>query len=45
MSYQQKVQKRCAFLIFHQMAKAHPDYLNYFPMPKESISAQTLNIN
>ncbi len=42
MSYQQKVEKDMPFLFPTKWLKAHPDYLNYFPMPKESVSAQTL---
>ncbi|HEY7572304.1 MAG TPA: hypothetical protein VH796_13135 [Nitrososphaeraceae archaeon] len=30
------------FLFPTKWLKAHPDYLNYFPMHKESVSAQTL---
>ena len=42
MSYQQKVEKDVPFLFPNKWLKANPDYLNYFPMPKESVSAQTL---
>lgn len=42
MSYQQKVEKDVPFLFPTRWLKANPDYLNYFPFPKESVSAQTL---
>ena len=42
MSYQQKVEKDVPFLFPTKWLKANPDYLNYFPFPKESVSAPTL---
>ena len=42
MSYQQKVEKDVPFLFPTKWLKANPDYLNYFPMPKESVSAQAI---
>jgi pimeloyl-ACP methyl ester carboxylesterase len=42
LSYHQKVEKDVPFLFPTKWLKAHPDYLNYFPFPKESVSAQTL---
>jgi pimeloyl-ACP methyl ester carboxylesterase len=41
-SYHQKVEKDVPFLFPTKWFKANPDYLNYFPFPKESVSAQTL---
>ncbi|MGB7954912.1 MAG: alpha/beta hydrolase [Candidatus Nitrosopolaris sp.] len=42
MSYQQKAEKDIPFLFPTKWFKANPDYLNYFPSPKESVSAQAL---
>jgi pimeloyl-ACP methyl ester carboxylesterase len=41
-SFQQKVEKDVPFLFPTKWLKANPDYLNYFPFPKESTSAQAL---
>ena len=42
MSYQQKAEKDIPFLFPTKWFKANPDYLNYSPFPKESVSAQAL---
>ena len=38
-SFQQKVEKDVPFLFPTKWFKANPNYLNYFPFPKESVSA------
>jgi pimeloyl-ACP methyl ester carboxylesterase len=42
MSYQQRAEKQIPFLFPAKWFKAHPDYLNYLPFPKESVSVQTI---
>jgi pimeloyl-ACP methyl ester carboxylesterase len=42
LSFQQKVGKDLPFLFPTKWFKSNPDYLNYFPMPKESVSAQAI---
>jgi len=41
-SYHQKVEKDVLFLFPTKWFKANPNYLNYFPFPKELVSAQVL---
>jgi pimeloyl-ACP methyl ester carboxylesterase len=42
MSIQQRIEKLLPFLFPTKWFKANPDYLNYFPIPKESVSAQII---
>jgi hypothetical protein len=42
MSTQQRIEKLIPFLFPTKWFKANPDYLNYFPIPKESVSAQII---
>jgi pimeloyl-ACP methyl ester carboxylesterase len=42
MSYQQRTEKQIPFLFPTKWFKANPDYLNYLPFPKESVSAQAI---
>jgi pimeloyl-ACP methyl ester carboxylesterase len=42
MSYQQRIEKNIPFLFPAKWFKAHPDYLNYLPFPKESVSVQAI---
>ena len=42
MSYQQRAEKQIPFLFPTKWFKANPDYLNYLPFPKESVSAQAI---
>jgi pimeloyl-ACP methyl ester carboxylesterase len=42
MSYQQRIEKQIPFLFPTKWFKAHPDYLNYLPFPKELVSAQAI---
>ena len=42
MSYQQRIEKNIPFLFPTKWFRVNPDYLNYVPIPKESVSAQTV---
>jgi pimeloyl-ACP methyl ester carboxylesterase len=42
MSYQQRAEKQIPFLFPTKWFRANPDYLNYLPFPKESVSAQII---
>jgi pimeloyl-ACP methyl ester carboxylesterase len=42
MSYQQRAEKQIPFLFPTKWFRANPDYLNYLPFPKESVSAQAI---
>ncbi len=42
MSFRKKVDKIVPFLFPTKWFRANPDYLNYFPFPKESVSAQAI---
>ena len=42
MSYKQRIEKNIPFLFPAKWFKAHPDYLNYLPFPKESVSVQAI---
>ena len=43
MSYQQRAEKQIPFLFPTKWFRANPDYLNYLPFPKESVSAQAIH--
>ncbi len=42
LSTQERIDKLMPFLFPTKWFKANPDYLNYFPIPKEPISAQII---
>jgi pimeloyl-ACP methyl ester carboxylesterase len=42
LSMQERIEKQIPFLFPTKWFKANPDYLNYLPIPKESISAQII---
>ena len=42
MSTQQRIEKLLPFLFPTKWFKANPDYLNYFPIPKESVSFEIM---
>jgi pimeloyl-ACP methyl ester carboxylesterase len=42
LSIQERIEKQIPFLFPTKWFKANPDYLNYVPIPKESVSAQII---
>jgi pimeloyl-ACP methyl ester carboxylesterase len=42
MSYQQRIEKNIPFLFPAKWFEANPDYLNYLPFPKESVSVKAI---